>query len=35
MKPHYESENYFLDFILKVHNITKLEQVRGFLTKFC
>lgn len=35
MKPHHEAENYFLDFILKVHKVTKLEQVLAFLTKFC
>lgn len=35
MKPHHEAENYFLDFILKVHKVTKLEQVLGFLTIFC
>lgn len=35
MKPHHEAENYFLDFILKVHKVTKLEQVLGFLAIFC
>lgn len=30
MKPHHEAENCFLDFISKVHKVTKLEQVFGF-----
>ena len=36
MKPHREAKNCFLDFIFKVHKVTKLEQVFGFFeTKLC
>ena len=36
MKPHHETKNCFLDFIFKVHKVTKLEQVFGFFeTKLC